>query len=102
LIDAVDCRPDPSDPSLIVLHISLASTEAYQSAKSNWTQNPDLVLITYIPGCGVSAEDQRAFWKTSSLSFDDNAHNITATGHEITLQETVTDMDLEWGKFCST
>lgn len=102
LIDNVACRTLSSDASRVELNISFSNIEAYQSAKWNWTQHADLVLITYIPGCGLSASDQRAFWKADVVRFDDIIQNVFATAHEIPLQESVSHMDLEWGMQSST
>lgn len=80
------------------MQVTCATEEAYKTAKENWTKQADLVLITYIPNCGLSDEDQRAFWKTKSLKFDDGTHVILVTAQEISLKESVSEMDLEWGK----
>jgi hypothetical protein len=80
--------------------VSFTSTQAFNLACDSWSLSTDLVLATYTDGCHGEAEDQRTFWLTTSLSFDNKTLTIKAVAtEELRIGSIAHTVDLIWGTY---
>ncbi|KAJ4214962.1 hypothetical protein NW759_009986 [Fusarium solani] len=79
------------------LTITFSSMEAYSHAYDSWSDDEDLILITYTEGCGDWAQGERCYFKVTGLVYKKGELCIIAIGVPSHPDDITAGGDTEWG-----
>jgi hypothetical protein len=76
------------------------TSKAYTFAKKQWTGVGDIVYVTSVDGCGLTAAND--YFHATSITFSDSAKTFTATGSSAEIKDVASHMNLKWGDVGTT
>lgn len=80
------------------LKMTFSDATAFKNAKNTWaTNDKGLLLIANAKGCAIHSDDDRCFFNTKSLNFDDASRSVVANGAAVDPDDVTSDGETTWG-----
>ncbi|OBT39405.1 hypothetical protein VE00_10342 [Pseudogymnoascus sp. WSF 3629] len=75
--------------------IEFATSEAYDYALQHWSEDEDLILVTFTEGCADYEGGERCYLKVTGLEFNDSG--VVAEGEFCDTSNIISKGETEWG-----